>query len=667
MPPPLPPCTLNDAHASKSGLTSVVNRATDSACTLTPAIDQPHLANHSPVSRPGGMNVDASITGYLNSHTPAIVPPTLQTQSSGDASSPHQDPPPRCSSPSKNVTSSPLPVPPSSSQEGEWKYLSNYHSDNGNVASNAEADWQRFADARVHNNLCTTLIVWELKDQLMDRAEDITCTKFMFGKDSVDYWWIVYNKDRDSYNLLRCDAELEWLNIVEEGEEQLRVEGRLMLLKKHVAALKVEKDGCMQVRSFEETKAKAMEIRLKEYLKAIAWFQDHWLDSPQKWAPMEKEDCLNLLLEIPETSATQGSTNAAEVKTAVTTGDPVQSSPTNDDSQLTTTKCKSEEEIAEDLDTETEDSENSSTPGKARALSKEGKDLLEEAMTHLASVVHDICKKEGKSEQETYWTTLHKCLSEEDISNSEAHCEAMKEEMEWHTKQKHDFYDELKANGKMQQMAKAMMRPLCQSAIKLHWSDSKGRSLSMFFSAMREGKVAKQKFSTKMDVQLQDLEHMFRIVKLEELGVASELSALYSTIGTLEKGKTRRHWLQKCFNEMFKYDLERAFKEDEVNPAVCFNNFTQWAIRLQIQYCDWDGDVNFPLSGGVKSIVAPKLEKIAELHRKQLVLEYKKQTCQPNAEGKCTDNTVVYSFKLWSNVERELPLNQQGDIPLVKD
>ncbi|KIK60570.1 hypothetical protein GYMLUDRAFT_59351 [Collybiopsis luxurians FD-317 M1] len=88
----------------------------------------------------------------------------------------------------------------------------------------------------------------------------------------------------------------KWLNIVKEGEEQLQVEGRLMLLKKHVAALKVEKDSHMQVQSFEETKAKAMEIHLKEYLEAIAWFQDHWLDSPQKWTPMEKEDHLNLLL-----------------------------------------------------------------------------------------------------------------------------------------------------------------------------------------------------------------------------------------------------------------------------------------------------------------------------------------------------------------------------------
>ncbi|KIK60571.1 hypothetical protein GYMLUDRAFT_59352 [Collybiopsis luxurians FD-317 M1] len=338
-------------------------------------------------------------------------------------------------------------------------------------------------------------------------------------------------------------------------------------------------------------------------------------------------------------------------------------------------------------------------------------------MAHLASVVHNVYKKEGKSEQvswhflgfeetqvceeslwnafslwyvefgkvkpdqftsllkynllvqETYWTTLCEHLTEEDIGNSEAHCKAMKEEMEWHAKQKHDFYNELKANGKM-----------CFKAIKLHQvagyhalvylintkSDSKGCSLSTFFLAMREGKVAKQKFSTKMDAQLQDLEHMFGIVELEELGVASELSALYLTIGTLEKGKTCRDWLQKCFNEMFKYDLKRAFK-DEVDPAVCFNNFTQWAIRLQIQCCDWDGDMNFPLSGGVKSIAAPKLEKIAELHRKQLVLEYKKQTCQPNVEGKCTNNTVVYSFKPWSNEERELPLDQQGDIPSVKD
>ncbi|KIK60569.1 hypothetical protein GYMLUDRAFT_244142 [Collybiopsis luxurians FD-317 M1] len=94
MPPLPPPHTLNDARASKSGLTSVVNCVTDSARTLTPTIDQPHLANHSPVSRPGGMNMDASITGYSNSCTPAIILPTLQTQSSRDASSPHQDPPP---------------------------------------------------------------------------------------------------------------------------------------------------------------------------------------------------------------------------------------------------------------------------------------------------------------------------------------------------------------------------------------------------------------------------------------------------------------------------------------------------------------------------------------------------------------------------------------------
>ncbi|KIK53251.1 hypothetical protein GYMLUDRAFT_63787 [Collybiopsis luxurians FD-317 M1] len=172
-------------------------------------------------------------------------------------------------------------------------------------------------------------------------------------------------------------------------------------------------------------------------------------------------------------STIQGLTNAVEAEIAVTTGDPIQSIPTNDGSQLTTTKCKSEEEIVEDSDAETEDSENSSTPGKAGALSKEGKDPLEGAMAHLASVVHNICKKEGKSEQyvefgkvkpdqftslleynllvrETYWTTLHKCLSEEDISNSKAHCKAMKEKMEWHTKQKHNFYNKLKSNGKMQ-------------------------------------------------------------------------------------------------------------------------------------------------------------------------------------------------------------------------
>ena len=55
--------------------------------------------------------------------------------------------------------------------------------------------------------------------------------------------------------------------------------------------------------------------------------------------------------------------------------------------------------VAEESDADTEDSESSSTPGKAGALSKEGKDALEEAMAQLALVVSGVCKKEGKSEQ----------------------------------------------------------------------------------------------------------------------------------------------------------------------------------------------------------------------------------------------------------------------------
>jgi hypothetical protein len=94
---------------------------------------------------------------------------------------------------------------------------------------------------------------------------------------------------------------------------------------------------------------------------------------------------------------------------------------------------------------------------------------------------------------------------------------------------------------------------------------------------------------------------------------------------------------------------ERTFEEDEIDPAMCFNNFTHWAIRLQIRCCDWDSDVNFPLNGGAKSIAAAKLEKITELHRKQLVQEYKNQTHQPDAEDECTDHTVVYSFEPWSD------------------
>ncbi|KIK51798.1 hypothetical protein GYMLUDRAFT_64608 [Collybiopsis luxurians FD-317 M1] len=118
--------------------------------------------------------------------------------------------------------------------------------------------------------------------------------------------------------------------------------------------------------------------------------------------------------------------------------------------------------------------------------------------------------------------------------------------------------------------------------------------------------------SSRRQERLRNLEHMFGIVELEELRVASELSALYSTIGSLEKGKMQKDW--------------------------------------------WRSEI----------VAAAKLKKITEQHRKQLVHEYQEQTCQPEVEGKCDDDTIVYSFEAWTDKEKKLPLEQQDDIPLVK-
>ncbi|KAJ3730697.1 hypothetical protein C8R42DRAFT_637375 [Lentinula raphanica] len=292
----------------------------------------------------------------------------------------------------------------------------------------------------------------------------------------------------------------------------------------------------------------------------------------------------------------------------------------------------------------------------------------------------------NKFVRDEYEKTLESRLSKEEMKDKRNHARAMKMEMDWAKNRLDRFVEGAKNSGKISVNIKSMMHPAMVLGERLYetagvhllgWvitteRDCMGRSLSAFFAGDEIGKAAKQRFGSKMDAQLHDLEMMFRQVEMDERSSNRELSELMTE--TLRKGSEQRKDRElRVLGAIFKYDIKQLLGEPE---KISLNNFVTRAWKHHIRIKNWPVGAAFPKVGeekkednekkSLKSLPTHHIRMAFEPRMAHLQREYDVLLNQvpPNAPE---IQAVMYELEYWTEDEVELQTEEQGNVPLVID
>ncbi|KAJ3720658.1 hypothetical protein C8R42DRAFT_722343 [Lentinula raphanica] len=262
----------------------------------------------------------------------------------------------------------------------------------------------------------------------------------------------------------------------------------------------------------------------------------------------------------------------------------------------------------------------------------------------------------------------------------------MKKEMDWAKNRLNKFIGGAKDSGKITVNIKSMIQPALILGERLYetagihligWvisteRDRMGRSLSAFFAGDEIGKAAKQRFGSKMDTQLHDLEMMFRQVEMDERSSNRELSELMTE--TLRKGSEQRKDRElRVLGAIFKYDIKQLLGEP---VKISLNNFSTKAWKHHIRIKNWPVGAAFPKVGeetkegnekkSLKSLPTHHIRMAFEPRMAHLQREYDALLNQvpPNAPE---IQAVMYELEYWTEDEVELRTEEQGNVPLVID
>ncbi|KAJ3746995.1 hypothetical protein EV360DRAFT_89890 [Lentinula raphanica] len=199
--------------------------------------------------------------------------------------------------------------------------------------------------------------------------------------------------------------------------------------------------------------------------------------------------------------------------------------------------------------------------------------------------------------REEYWKTLESRLSVGELQDPKARSRAMKPEVDWYREQVKNYIETAKESGKIKGTVKAMIRPVLTLAEKLYetsgyhmlgWlintsGDKFGRSVSAFFAGDHIAKVAKERFGSKMESQVADMEMMFKMLELENRHVDAAVAKLHSEC-TAGPKESRRDVERRLTNTFFQHDIDQFLGEES---NIKLNTFIDAAMKQHIRLTNW--------------------------------------------------------------------------------
>ncbi|KAJ3733677.1 hypothetical protein DFJ43DRAFT_1152833 [Lentinula guzmanii] len=279
--------------------------------------------------------------------------------------------------------------------------------------------------------------------------------------------------------------------------------------------------------------------------------------------------------------------------------------------------------------------------------------------------------------REEYWRTLESRLSDSEIQDPKARSRVMKPEVDWYREQVRNYIETAKESGKVKGTVKAMIRPVLTLAQNLYetsgyhmlgWlintsTDKFGRSVSAFFAGDHIAKVAKERFGSKMESQVADMETMFRMLEMENQEVEASVAKLHSECIAGPK-ESRRDVERRLMNSFFQHDINQ-FLGKESN--IKLNTFIDAAIEQHIRLLNWPIP-SFPKANidTYKQIPAKDVKTIFIPRKAHFDHLYAIQT-KAVSPAEYVELGTTYGFEHWTAEEQALRVEDQGAVPLIVD
>ncbi|KAJ3991378.1 hypothetical protein F5050DRAFT_1812630 [Lentinula boryana] len=310
------------------------------------------------------------------------------------------------------------------------------------------------------------------------------------------------------------------------------------------------------------------------------------------------------------------------------------------------------------------------------------KSLTHEFLSHGYSLCLILLSTDSLSDynkflREEYWRTLESRLSPSEIQDPKARSRAMKPEVDWYREQVRNYIETAKESGKVKGTVKAMIRPVLTLAQNLYetlgyhmlgWlintsTDKFGRSVSAFFAGDHIAKVAKERFGSKMESQVVDMETMFRMLEMENQEVEASVAKLHSEciVGPKE---SKRDVERRLMNTFFQHDINQ-FLGKESN--IKLNTFIDAAIEQHIRLLNWPIS-SFPKANidTYKQIPAKDVKTIFIPQKAHFDHLYAIQT-KAVSPAEYVELGTTYGFEHWTAEEQALRVEDQGAVPLIVD
>ncbi|KAJ3780533.1 hypothetical protein GGU10DRAFT_380511 [Lentinula aff. detonsa] len=271
---------------------------------------------------------------------------------------------------------------------------------------------------------------------------------------------------------------------------------------------------------------------------------------------------------------------------------------------------------------------------------------------------------------------LHSKLSDEEFDDPAAHEEALQEQIDWFWSRYDKFSEESTAKGKGDAMTRRVLRPIIQMSNRVYresgfhiggyiYHPDIGASVWVGTQALQDVKATN---GTQMLTQARDIGTQIAVAEMVRRQVDTNLANLHGHChGKKDTRARNRHVLPL----IIAYDAKRLQNNDLDAPKVTATNFRDTAWRAQVRIVNWPVDVPFFRCGvHVKGRFLPGPERVTSFRSPDLV-----KICHPRIEQidrqvrneEAPEESLYFEMERWSEEEQNLPLKEQGKLPLVSD
>ncbi|KAE9388861.1 hypothetical protein BT96DRAFT_947302 [Gymnopus androsaceus JB14] len=295
-------------------------------------------------------------------------------------------------------------------------------------------------------------------------------------------------------------------------------------------------------------------------------------------------------------------------------------------------------------------------------------------------------RKKGKNETlvdyNKYLRKLyHKTLAErlpnkEDLHDPEKRKHAMEKEVDWYKGMLAQYIQSAEANGKIKSSVKKMLKP----ARRIYETsgqhllgfllntrrDQSGRSLSAFWTGTDDGRMLKQRYGTKIDSQVHDLQAMLSAQELEVRGVDAEFLKVWSDVSKVGRGQNS-DWKRSALGRIFRFMVEETFGDDVKGP-ITLNNFLDIAWQSQICITNWPAK-EFPKynTSDQKHMSMAATWAALEPRWRELERDYNTHVGRKDRKESGRLTGSIYQLGWWDEDDKNLTWEDRANIALVTD